>query len=172
MADCVGAIASRLAPVKTIATVYVWADYDWKRNMIQAIDKVVPALVRQSDSALRRYTAKERQIGAFSRWSGHTDLPGSRRGRVAMCEQERQRRRRDLGVADDEIVLGNVARLYPEKAHDSLLRCFKTILSQHPQEPALDLRCWAARTRHTVAVLDPGAEGPCEVSRIRRGPSQ
>jgi glycosyltransferase involved in cell wall biosynthesis len=50
-----------------------------------------------------------------------------------MPEQERQERRRELGAANDEIVLGNVARLYPEKAHDSLLRSFKVVASRHPK---------------------------------------
>ena len=156
-ADCVGAIASRLVPVKTIATVYVWADYDWKRNMIQAIDKVV---LRWFDRVTAHCEDTQRKSGKLGRFPGGVDtlICGFETRRVAMCEQERQRRRRDLGVADDEIVLGNVARLYPEKAHDSLLRCFKTILSQHPKT-----RLWICG----VGPLEPAIRSQCSTLGLK-----
>jgi glycosyltransferase involved in cell wall biosynthesis len=131
-ADCVGAIASRLKPAKTIATVYVWADYDWKRNMIQAIDRVV---LRWFDRVTAHCEDTQRKSGKLGRFAGGVDtlICGLEARRVTMPEQERQDRRRELGAADDEIVLGNVARLYPEKAHDSLLRRFKVVASRNPK---------------------------------------
>jgi len=131
-ADCVGAIASRLKPAKTIATVYVWADYDWKRNLIQVIDRVV---LRWFDRVTAHCEDTQRKSGNLGRFPGGVDtlICGFEARRVTMPEQERQERRRELGAADDEIVLGNVARLYPEKAHDSLLRSFKVVASRHPK---------------------------------------
>ncbi len=150
-ADCVGAIASRLKPAKTIATVYVWADYDWKRNMIQVIDKIV---LRWFDRVTAHCEDTQRKGGKLGSFPGGVDtlICGFETRRVAMNETERLRRRRELGVADDEILLGNVARFYPEKAHDSLLRCFKTILSEHPKT-----RLWISG----VGPLEPSIRSLC-----------
>lgn len=129
-ADCVGAIAARLVPVKTIATVYVWADYDWKRNMIQAIDRFV---LRFFDRVTAHCEDTQRKTGNLGRFPGPVDtlICGYESRRSIMSDEERRRKRKELGAADDEIVLGNVARFYTEKAHDSLLRTFKSILSRH-----------------------------------------
>jgi glycosyltransferase involved in cell wall biosynthesis len=40
--------------------------------------------------------------------------------------------RRKLGIRDDEVLLLNIARIDPEKAHDQLLRSFRLIHDKHP----------------------------------------
>src|SRR5258708_18997884 len=103
-ADCVGAIASRLKPAKSIATVYVWADYDWKRNMIQAIDRVV---LRSFDRVTAHCEDTQRKSGKLGRYAGGVDtlICGFETSRVAMSEEERLKCRRELGANDDEMVL-------------------------------------------------------------------
>lgn len=137
-ADFVGAVASWMAPVKTITTQYVWFDYDWKRNLIQLIDRYVIRLfdrVTTHCEATRRATVER----GFAPESVRTLICGFETHRVTLAPAERSRRRLARGVADDEILLVNVARLYPEKAQDSLLRCFQEI---HRREPRA--RLWIA----------------------------
>ncbi len=131
-ADCIGALAARLFRAKTVATVYVWADYDWKRNIIQAIDKKVLRLFDRVTAHCEDTRHKTVKFGSF-RGGVETLICGFETRPRTVLEEERRRRRSELGARDDEIVLGNVARFYPEKAHDSLLRSFKTILSHYPK---------------------------------------
>jgi len=58
---------------------------------------------------------------------------------VEITAEERARKRRELGIAPEQIVIANVARLYPEKAQDFLLRSFAKIVQQAPQA-----RLWIA----------------------------
>jgi glycosyltransferase involved in cell wall biosynthesis len=46
--------------------------------------------------------------------------------------QERFRIRREAGIADGELLLVNVARIHPEKAHDQLLKSFRIVHERHP----------------------------------------
>jgi len=131
-ADCVGAVAARLFKVRTVATVYVLADYgDWKRDLIQTIESKVIHLFDRVTAHCEDTRNKMIELG-FSLNKVDTLICGFETHPVIMSKEERSRRRRELGIADDEILLGNVARLYPEKAQDALLRCFKNILAEHP----------------------------------------
>jgi glycosyltransferase involved in cell wall biosynthesis len=131
-ADCVGALAARMAPVKTITTLYVWADLDWKRNLIQRINQFAirfyDQITAHCEDTFRR--SVERGIRAERL---KTLICGFETQRVELTAAERSRRRRELGVEDDQVLLANIARLYPEKAQDSLLRTFKTILQECPR---------------------------------------
>ena len=136
-ADCVGAVAARMYRVKTVATVYVLAEYgDWKRDLIQAIEeRVLKAFDRvTAHCEVTRDKLIERGFAGVK-----TLICGFETHPAVLSMEERSRRRMELGVGDDEILLGNVARLYPEKAQDVLLGCFKDILAQHPKA-----RLWIA----------------------------
>lgn len=138
-ADCVGAVAARLFKVRTVATVYVLADYgDWKRDLIQAIEGKVIHLFDRVTAHCEDTRNKMIELG-FSPNKIDTLICGFETHPVIMSKEERNRRRREMGVADGEILLGNVARLYPEKAQDVLLRIFKDILAEHP-----NVRLWIA----------------------------
>jgi glycosyltransferase involved in cell wall biosynthesis len=137
-ADCVGVVAARLTPVKTITTLYVWADLGWKRNLIQRInqfvlrffDEVTAHCEDTRQRSIERGIPPERLRTLISGFEGE---------RVVLSPEERRRRRRELGTRDDDVVLVNIARLYPEKAQESLLRCFEII---HERCPAA--RLWIA----------------------------
>jgi len=137
-ADFVGAIAKRLAPVKTITTLYVWSDFDWRRNIIQRIDQHV---IRTYDQITGHCEETSRRTIArgIPRERVKTLSCGFEANRVELSAAERLARRRAMGVADDTRVLVNVARFYPEKAQDALLRSFVRIRAHRP-----DAHLWIA----------------------------
>lgn len=143
-ANLVGLQAARSLDVKTVASVYVWGNFGWKRNLLQKIDAwtlrrfdhVTSQCERTQQDTLGRGVRPERSSVLES---GLTVTP--RR----MTPAERRSERLDLGASDEHVVLLNVARLHPEKAHDLLLRSFVEILRNSPQA-----RLWIAGV------------GPCE----------
>jgi glycosyltransferase involved in cell wall biosynthesis len=130
-ADVVGIITRLLVPVKTIVTVYVWAKFELKRNLIQLIDKfiirffnIVSAHCQDTYVKTARFINKKKLrllICGFE-----IDVPH-------YTSQERQKRRLAHGVKDNEIWMVNVARFYWEKAQDFLLYAFKEIVAKQPQ---------------------------------------
>ena len=137
-ADYVGAITGRLVSVKTITTQYVWFDFDVKRNLIQWLDQYAIRLFDRVTahceatrlSTIARGFAPERVTTLACGFETH---------RVELRPAERLERRRSAGIADDDLLIVNVARLYPEKAQDFLLECFRQI---HAREPRA--RLWIA----------------------------
>jgi glycosyltransferase involved in cell wall biosynthesis len=130
-ADLTGLVAARLTGVKTVSSVYVWSDFGWKRNALQWINERAlrwfDAVAAQCHSTLRDTCARgidPRKVRI---------LPsGFELNRDHLQERERARRRAARGAGANDVVLINVARLYPEKAQDKLLRIFKGLLSGHP----------------------------------------
>lgn len=131
-ADFVGALTAKFVPVKTITTLYVWSDYDWKRNLIQAVDRRV---IRHFDLVTTHCDDTHRKTVefGFDAEAVKTLICGFETNRVELEPEERLRRRREMGVADDDFLLVNVARFYPEKCHDFLLRCFRRVRDAKPQ---------------------------------------
>jgi glycosyltransferase involved in cell wall biosynthesis len=137
-ANFVGLLAARMAPVKTITTLYVWADFNWKRNVLQALDRWA---IRWFDriTAHCEFTRLETLARGLPP-ERVTTLPCGFEGRkLELSPQERWQLRRQRGIADDQVLLLNAARFYPEKAHDSLLRCFRQIHARAPHA-----RLWIA----------------------------
>lgn len=131
-ADVVGWYATRNTPIKTVASLYVWSDFGWKRNVLQKIDEWV----------LKRFDLIATQCEQTRRDTISRGLPahktkvlinGFEPDPVRLTEAERQDRRRELGVENGQVVLAHTARLYPEKAHDHMLHCFRKIVGQRPQ---------------------------------------
>jgi glycosyltransferase involved in cell wall biosynthesis len=137
-ADFVCAIAARLVPIKTITTAYVWFDYDWKRNLIQTIDQYV---IRGFDqiTAHCEHTRLATVARGIPAARVKTLISGFATRRAELSREERQIQRQARGAEDTHVVLVNVARLYPEKAHDMLLRSFAAIVQRCP-----DTRLWIA----------------------------
>ncbi len=135
-ADVVGLAAARLAGVRTVTTVYVWHAFDWKRSVIQWIDLRV---IRHFHQVTAHCEDARRGTVARGIPADRVTLLtcGFAHDAVSLPPEERRRRRAALGVGDDEIVLVNVARFWPEKAHDVLLDGFKAAHQRCPQ-----LRLW------------------------------
>lgn len=131
-ADVVGLLAARVTGAKAISTLFVWSDFGWKRNFLQHVDRwalqhfdlVTAQCEKTRQDTIGRGLPRERTKVLISGFDLPPVLPGP---------EERIRLRRAKGVEDEQIVLANIARLYPEKAQDLLLRSFATLRVKHPE---------------------------------------
>ena len=128
-ANLVGLWASRSTDVKTLTTVYVWSGYGLKRRMLQWLDERMltrfDQVTAHCEAALR--ATVDRGIPAEDirlLTCGFADRVAS------LTPAERASGRAAMGVAADETVLIKVARFWPEKRHDVLLRAFKHLLTK------------------------------------------
>jgi glycosyltransferase involved in cell wall biosynthesis len=130
-ADFVGAVVRWMVPVRTITTIYVWEKFDWKRNILQAMDRRV---IRSFDmvTAHCENTFRKTVEFGFTAHRMRTLFCGYEVPEIRMSPEKRLALRRAMGVADDHVIIANIARLYPEKRQDFLLRCFKRLSAQHP----------------------------------------
>ena len=137
-ADCVGALAARRRPVKTVTTLYVWSPLGWKRNLIQQVNRYAirsfDLITAHCDDTYRKTLA----LG-FPPEKVKTLICGFQAQSVQLSRGERERRREKLGASPEDVVLINVARLYPEKEQAFLLRAFRRLLQNCPQA-----RLWIA----------------------------
>ncbi len=131
-AQLVTVVAARLAPVRTIATYYVWGRFGWKRGLLQWADRLTMPL-------LDEVSAQCEDALAATVWLGMPAVRvrlltcGNESSTVRLGPGERALRRRELGVQDRDVVLIYVARFWPEKAHDVMLRGFRRVLNQRPE---------------------------------------
>ena len=130
-AEIVGYLAARRAGCKVLCTEYVWADFGWKRN----IQQIIAAHV------IRRFDLVTSQCAETMREGIRRGIPAAKQKvlisgiepcRDFMTPQERREGRSGYGLTDNDVVLLNLARLYPEKAQAFLLRCFRVILDKRP----------------------------------------
>lgn len=137
-ADVVGYLAAQQTGAKAVASLYVWGEFTWKRNILQFIDTW---FLRRFDHVVcqcekTRADTIHRRIAADKVSVVDAGFPIQT---ADMTAEQRSARRREFGAEDDHVVLVNVARLYPEKAHDHLLRSFKLLRESCPQA-----RLWIA----------------------------
>jgi glycosyltransferase involved in cell wall biosynthesis len=131
-ADYVGAAVRYLHPVKLVTTVYVWADYDFKRNVLQAIDKWALRGYDMITAHCEDTLHKTHEMG-FKPEKVRLQICGFESNAVgAITPEERRTRRAQHGIQNGEVVLANIARFYPEKIQDQLLRSFAAIHKRHP----------------------------------------
>ena len=129
-ADVVGLMVRFLAPVKIITTVYVWGKFNLKRNIIQIINKFVILffdMVTPHCKDTYRKTARfihKRKLGLL--------ICGFELHIPKISKAERVRKRHSYGIGENQILLINIARFYPEKAQDFLLYSFKEIVGKFP----------------------------------------
>ncbi|MGQ8367328.1 glycosyltransferase [Glaciecola sp. 1036] len=135
-ADIVGLISAKRLGIKCVSSLYVWSDFGWKRNMLQWINQKV----------LKRFDLITSQCMTTME---NTWKRGINRNKVQVLPagmppiekwlsvDERTKKRAEYGATDENIVLINVSRFYPEKGHDILLQNFKKLHSLFPQ-----LRLW------------------------------
>jgi glycosyltransferase involved in cell wall biosynthesis len=131
-ADVVGVLTSKVFPVKTVTTLYVWGKFGFVRGALQLIDRLLLPCFDQvtahcqetlQGTINRRYPAERLRLLQC----GFQSEP------VHLSEADRSAGRQALGAADEDFVLINVARFYPEKAHDVLLQGFQIVLKQRPR---------------------------------------
>jgi glycosyltransferase involved in cell wall biosynthesis len=132
-ADIVGLIAGKRHGAKTVSTIYVWEDggFGIKRKLIQQIDAWV----------LRRFdllTAQcEKTIQDSADWGfdpEHLRLQpsGFHAHPAQLSPDEREKLRAERGAQPDQLVVCNVARFFPEKAQDLMLRCWAKVIETCP----------------------------------------
>jgi len=130
-ADALGALLKRRSRVKVVATAYVWGKYELHRQIMQLLDwtalRFVDKVTAHCEETRRRTVKlgfRERDVPlVIAGFPNEVPLP---------TDEQRRRLRREAGLADGEILMVNVARIHPEKAHDQLLESFRLIHDSHP----------------------------------------
>jgi glycosyltransferase involved in cell wall biosynthesis len=126
-ANLVGLLAARGTGVRTLTTIYVWSGYGIKRRILQWIDErllyyfdQVTAHCESARDATIKRGMKAEQIRLLT--CGFAD-------RVAQMDgSTRAAGRAAMGVKPGDTVLIKVARFWPEKRHDVLLRALQLLL--------------------------------------------
>jgi glycosyltransferase involved in cell wall biosynthesis len=130
-ADAVGALVKAFVPVKVVSTVYVWGKYELHRQLMQVMDWFA---IQFMDAVTAH--CYETQRKTFWRFTPPSRIPvliaGFPTEHTAPSAEERRRLRQSQGIGDDDVLMVNVARIAPEKAHDQLLRSFRIVLDHHP----------------------------------------
>jgi glycosyltransferase involved in cell wall biosynthesis len=129
--DVLGALAARMVKVKTIATVYIWGKYELHRQLMQALDWTALHFIDKVTAHCDDTFRKTVRLG-FDARKVSTLIAGFPNERELPTGENRMVLRRELGVRDDEILMVNIARIHPEKAHDQLLRSFRIVHDRHP----------------------------------------
>ena len=139
--DALGAFTKLFVRVKVVSTVFVWGKYEFHRQLMQImdwtalhfVDKVTAHCEHTRDWTIRLGFSAKRVSTLIA------GFPAGNRPRISTAE--RLELRRAAGIADDETLLVNVARIHPEKAHDQLIRSFKLVHDRYPKT-----RLWISGT--------------------------
>jgi glycosyltransferase involved in cell wall biosynthesis len=130
-ANLVGLTAARMTDVRTLTTVYVWSGYGIKRRLLQWIDARL--LSRFDQVTAHCETARQATVERGIPVDQISLVTCGFSDRVAVMDaRERDAGRAAMGVAPGETVLIKVARFWPEKRHDVLLRAFRHLLLRAP----------------------------------------
>jgi glycosyltransferase involved in cell wall biosynthesis len=130
-ADVVGSLTKMFVPVKVVATVYVWGKYEFHRQLMQVMDWTALHFVDKVTAHCDDTYEKTIRLG-FRRNRVEKLIAGFPAHEITQAvPEERLRLRHSKGVADDEILMLNIARIHPEKAHDQLLQSFKIVHDKH-----------------------------------------
>lgn len=150
-AQLVAIATARLTPVKTITTIYVWGNFGWKRAVLQWIDRLSLRLVDRI-SVHCEATLEETVRRGIPAEKLCLLTCGFTQPVVTFPAAERDCRRAELGASPEDFVLINVARFWPEKAHDVLLKAFQLVHAARP-----NTRLWIAG----VGPLEPEIRSLC-----------
>jgi len=129
-ADLTGWVAARRAGVKIVSAQYVWSDFGWKRNLLQWINQWA---LRSFDcvTAQCRATLQDTCARGVDPLRVHILPSGYEPDRTTLTSSERLHQRGLFGANETDVVLVNVARLYPEKAQARLLEVFRQVANVH-----------------------------------------
>jgi glycosyltransferase involved in cell wall biosynthesis len=131
-ADMTAVIVARIVPVKIMTTIYLWADLDWKRNILQQLDKVALRFFDQI-TVHCDYTFKRTvEMGIARPEQLRKLISGFELRKSTFSTSERLKMRREKGIRDDELLLMYLGRFYSEKAQDQLLRIFRKVAQSCP----------------------------------------
>jgi glycosyltransferase involved in cell wall biosynthesis len=126
-ANLVGLAAARLTPVRTMTTTYVWSKVGFKRRVLQWVDAralrcfdQVTAHCRQALEDTSRYGIPAGAIRLLE--CGFDAQP------AVLSPAERVEGRAAYGAGSKDIVLIKVARFWPEKRHDVMLRAMRALV--------------------------------------------
>jgi glycosyltransferase involved in cell wall biosynthesis len=130
-ANLVGLAAARNTRVQTLTTVYVWSGYGVKRRMLQWIDR---RLLPQFDQVTAHCEAARQDTVARGIPADRIRLLtcGFDEPVAQLTPEQRRIGRERMGVGPGDTVLIKVARFWPEKRHDVLLRAFRQLLDREP----------------------------------------
>lgn len=130
-ANATGLLAARFFRVKTMTTLYVWGKFGWKREALQRLDQLLMKgfdLVSAhcescfQDTVARGIPASRLELLVC----GYPASP------AVLSHADRVAKRESFGAEESDKVLIFMARFWPEKAHDNLLKGFRLLLEQHP----------------------------------------
>ena len=131
-ADVVGWLAARNVGAKTVGSLYVWGEFGLKRNILQFIDT---KFLRRFDHVTCQ--CEKTQADTIGRGIAADKVSvldaGFPVSDVELSAEQRNELRREFGATDQNVVLLNVARLYPEKAHSFLLDAYQQLRSRRPE---------------------------------------
>lgn len=128
-ADLVGVLVKWMTGVKIVTTMWMWGNLGWKRAILQAVERLAlyffDQVTAQSEDARRDTVQPFLPAGKIQLLiCGYSEAP------VILSPAERARRRMEMGVDPNDVVLIHVARFWPEKAHDVLIEGLDRIRRQ------------------------------------------
>lgn len=130
--DALGAFSKLFVRVKVVSTVFVWGKYEFHRQLMQIMDWIALHFVDKVTAHCDHTRDWTVRLG-FKAEKVSTLIAGFPAGnRPEMTDAQRLEMRRAAGVQDDEILMVNVARIHPEKAHDQLIKSFKIVNDRYP----------------------------------------
>lgn len=131
-ANAYALLASRGLPVARVATVHPWTEtsYNWRARLYTALDqrwlKRFHRIVAVSE------TVRDQVLGLGLPASGVLFIDnGIDVGRFN-GDQDRLNVRRRLGLPVNNLIVGSIGRLVPEKGYERLLRAAKTVVQHRP----------------------------------------
>jgi glycosyltransferase involved in cell wall biosynthesis len=127
-----GAFTKLFVKVKVVSTVYVWGKYELHRQLMQAMDWVALRFVDKVTAHCDRTRQLTLRLGFSAKKVGTLITGFPVHERPAVDAPRRAAIRCSLGIKEDEILLVNVARIHPEKAHDQLLKSFRIVHDRYP----------------------------------------
>ncbi len=115
-----------------VSSVYVWSDFGWKRNVLQAINKYALKLF---DCVIAQCEATRQELirRGLSEATSRVVISGFEVEAATLDAPARAAGRAEHGIAEDTVLFANVARCYPEKAQDLLLETFAEVVAREPR---------------------------------------
>lgn len=129
-ANLVTLFTARLAPIRTVTTLYVWGNFGFVRNALQWADRIMMRWFDVVSAHCKETYTQTLELG-YPADRLKLFVCGYETHPVSMTISERNAGRAALNCSPSDFVFVNVARFWPEKAHDILLEGFRLVLRQH-----------------------------------------
>lgn len=154
-AEFVGVVTKHMTGVRLLTTKWMWGKLDWKRAVLQKMER---AILPQFDrvTAQSEFAAGLTPRSGGSRKQVEVLISGLEQPLYLYTKEERLAERRMLGASSDNLVFLHLARFWPEKAHNVLLRSFRLVVDHEDHA-----RLWLAGVG---PLLEPTKRLVCELS--------